>query len=69
MEIKKGQKIDLLGHKLEVKEIYDGDVRTTPLNQAGYPDRAVLSCRPHCCTSPRHVTMELPLDALKEALC
>jgi hypothetical protein len=59
MEIKKGQKIDLLGHKLEVKEIYDG---------AGYPDRAVLSCRPHCCTSPRHIVMELPIDVLKEAL-
>ncbi len=56
MELKEGQKIDCFGHKLEVKEIQ---------YILGYPDRAVLSCSPHCCTTPRHVIIELPVDVLE----
>ncbi|MEE8383040.1 MAG: hypothetical protein V3R78_14320 [Thermodesulfobacteriota bacterium] len=55
-KLKAGQIIDLFGHKLRIKEIQ---------YIVGYIDRAVVSCKPHCCTTPRHIVMELPVDVLE----
>ena len=57
--IYKGQRFKLFGHEFEVKDVQ---------YIIGYPDRATISCRPHCCTTPRHTVMEIPVDVLEKII-
>ncbi len=54
MILKLDQRLKFMGHKLRV--------RAVKIDKQGYPARAVLTCAPQCCTTPRHVELEVPVD-------
>lgn len=57
---KLGDRVNLLGHKMEVKNIQ---------NHIGYPlgiKKLYLNCSPHCCTTPLVCKIEITEDHLNE---
>jgi len=49
MELKKGEFFNFCGHKVQVVRV---------ISEYFGIRRLRLSCAPHCCTRPNHITME-----------